>query len=102
MRHWNLLFVAATLAAVLITLSGVGVARAAGPSSNFKGKASAYDRTDPAYFVVNFTCSSNQLTGNWTWENSRKISYSGTLGKDAHGHYASCLLTQNSDGSWSS
>jgi hypothetical protein len=102
MRRWNLLLVMALAAAVLITLSGVGVAQAAGTSSNFKGKASVYDRTDPAYFVVNFTCSNNQLTGNWTWEDSLKVSYSGTLGKDAQGHYASCLLTQNSDGSWMS
>jgi hypothetical protein len=102
MRRWNLIIVMALAAAVLITLSGVEVAQAAGTSSNFKGKASVYDRTDSAYFVVNFTCSNQQLTGNWTWENSLKVSYSGTLGKDAEGHYASCLLTQNSDGSRSS
>jgi hypothetical protein len=102
MRRWNLLVVMTLAVAVVITLSGVGVAKAASTSSNFKGKPSVYDRTDPAYFVVNFSCSSNQLTGNWTWENSLKVSYSGTLGKDAQGHYASCLLTQNGDGSWTS
>jgi len=102
MRRWNAGIVMALAAAVLIALGGVEVAQAAGTSSTFKGKASVYDRTDPAYFVVNFSCSNNQLTGNWTWENSLKDSYSGTLGKDAQGHYASCLLTQNNDGTWSS
>jgi hypothetical protein len=102
MRRWNVLFMMTLAAAVLISLSGVGVAKAASPSSTFKGKPSVYDRTDSAYFVVNFSCSSNGLTGNWTWENRLKESYSGTFGKDAKGQYASCLLTQNSDGSWSS
>lgn len=81
MRHWNLLCLVALLAAALIAVSGVGVANAAGTStsSNFKGKAAVYDRADPAYFVVNFTYSSGQLTGNWTWVDRSGTSYSGTL-----------------------
>jgi hypothetical protein len=90
MRRWHLLVLVALLAAVLITLSGPSRARAASPST-FKGKASVYYRSTPAYFVVNFTCTNNTLSGNWTWENSLKVSYSGTLRPPS----ASCALNPN-------
>src|SRR4051812_2358906 len=84
MRRWILIFVVAVQAAVLITLSGPMGAMAA-TSNNFKGKASVYYRTPPPgseyspYFVVNFTCSSGKLSGNWTWDTSNETSYGGTL-----------------------
>jgi hypothetical protein len=96
MRRRNLLFLMALLAAVLITLSGPSGVRAAS-TSNFKGKASVYYRSTPAYFVINFTCANATLSGNWTWENSLKVSYSGTLGPPA----ASCALS-SSGPPWSS
>jgi hypothetical protein len=96
LRRWNLLVLVALLAAVLITLSGPSGAMAASPST-FKGKASVYDRSTPAYFVVNFTCTNGTLSGNWTWQNSLKVSYSGTLGPPS----ATCALTP-SGAAWSS
>jgi hypothetical protein len=96
MHRWNLLVLVALLAAILITLSGPSGAMAASPST-FKGKASVYDRSTPAYFVVNFTCTNGTLSGNWTWQNSLKVSYSGTLGPPS----ASCALNPNGP-PWSS
>jgi hypothetical protein len=91
MRRWNLLFVAALLVAVLITLSGPGAVMAAGASTtNFKGKAAVYSRTTDSYFVVSFTCSNRMLSGKWTYEVSSSQSVSGTLGD------APCELTSTS------
>jgi hypothetical protein len=96
LRRWHLLVLVALLAAVLITLSGPRGALAASPST-FKGKASVYDRSTLAYFVVNFTCTNGTLSGNWTWQNSLKVSYSGTLGPPS----ATCALTPSGT-AWSS
>jgi hypothetical protein len=54
------------------------MARWALSSTNFKGKAAVYYRNSGPYFVVNFTCSSGQLSGNWTFDTS-DASYSGTV-----------------------
>lgn len=96
MRRWNLLFVAALLAAVLIILSGPGAAMAAGATSptNFKGKAAVYTDAGP-YFVVSFTCSpssttSGTLSGKWTFEDSNGTSTSGTLAEGT-----ACALTKS-------
>ena len=96
MRRWKLLVLVAPLAAVLIILSGPSGAMAATPST-FKGKASMDDRSTLAYFVVNFTCTNGTLSGNWTWQNSLKVSYSGTLGPPS----ATCALTPSGT-AWSS
>jgi molybdopterin/thiamine biosynthesis adenylyltransferase len=78
MRRWNLLYVAAPLAAVLITLSGQGPAMATVPNeNNFKGKAAVYSPGSDSYYVVSFTCSNKILSGKWTFDNG--ASYSGTL-----------------------
>src|SRR5215469_17313013 len=99
MRRWNLLFVAALLAAVLIALSGPNGAMAAS-TSTFKGKPSVYYRNSGPYFVVNFTCSNGQLSGNWTYD-IRTNSFSGTLGTTTD--FATCALVPgNAAGSWSS
>jgi hypothetical protein len=97
MRRWNLLFLVALLAAVLIIPRGAMAATS--PSTSFKGRAVAKN-TDTHYFVVSFTCSpsgtTGTLSGGWTYEVSSTLSYTGTLGP------AGCaLVSVNGGATWS-
>jgi hypothetical protein len=102
MRRWNLLFVAASLAAALITLSGAGVATAAPPSdNNFKGKAAVYFPNSDQSFVVNFTCLDgiggtshiDAARSKWTVTFANGASFTGSLVE------GTCISTISSDGS---
>lgn len=90
MQRWTIAVLALLLA---VALAAPSSALAQPPSTNtFKGKASFYEGKD-TYLVVNFTCSSGNLSGNWTYEADGQ-SYSGALVP------TNCALS-NTGGVWS-
>jgi hypothetical protein len=99
MRRWNLLFLVALLATVLITPRGALAATSS--STSFKGRAVAKN-TNTHYFVVSFTCSTGTLSAGWTYEISSTQSFTGTGTLERPPGSPGCALVSLEEGAhWS-